>query len=63
MGTVSAGQYVNISVEGANKQGSLYYINSDDYADFNGKKVTVKGYITGTYNYLNVLPYSVEEVK
>ena len=63
VGTVSAGQYVNISVEGANKQGSLYYINSDDYADFNGKKVTVKGYITGTYNYLNVLPYSVEEVK
>lgn len=61
-GVISVGSYANITVEGATKQASLYYVNTADYAAFNGKNVVVKGYVTGTYNYLNILPYSVTEV-
>lgn len=61
-GVISVGSYANITVEGATKQASLYYVNTADYAAFDGKNVVVKGYITGTYNYLNILPYSVTEV-
>ena len=56
-----SGTYVNIVVAGTEKQGSLYYIDAADYEEFKDKNVVVKGYVTGTYNYLNVLPYSVEE--
>lgn len=62
-GTLSVSQYANLKVEGASKQASLYYVNVADYSEFNGKNVVIKGYVTGTYNYLNILPYSVEEVK
>jgi hypothetical protein len=62
-GTLSVSDYANITVEGATKQASLYYVNVSDYSEFNGKKVIVKGYVTGTYNYLNILPYSVEVVE
>ena len=61
-GVISVGSYANVTVEGATKQASLYYVNTADYAAFNGKNVVVKGYVTGTYNYLNILPYSVTEV-
>lgn len=56
-----SGNYVNIVVDGAEKQGSLYYIDATDYQNFKDKDVVVKGYVTGTHNYLNVLPYSVVE--
>lgn len=59
-GTVVIGQYANVSIEGASKQASLYYVTAADYEIYDGVKVVVKGYVTGTYNYLNVLPYSVE---
>ncbi len=59
-GTVVIGTYANVSIEGASKQASLYYVNVADYKVYDGVKVVVKGYVTGTYNYLNVLPYSVE---
>ncbi len=59
-GTVVIGQYANVSIEGASKQASLYYVTVADYEIYDGIKVVVKGYVTGTYNYLNVLPYSVE---
>ena len=59
---VKSGDYINIAIEGCAKQGSLNYVNTANYSEFNGKAVTVKGYITGTYNYLNVLPYSVTAI-
>ncbi|MBR2352848.1 MAG: hypothetical protein IKA70_07955 [Alistipes sp.] len=58
-GTLNIGQYANVTIEGGNKQASLYYVDTNNYAAYNGAKVVVKGYVTGTYNYLNVLPYSV----
>lgn len=62
-GTLSVSQYANLKVDGASKQASLYYVDVANYSEFNGKNVVIKGYVTGTYNYLNILPYSVEEVK
>lgn len=60
-GTLSvSGTYVNITVDGATKQGSLKYITASDYSSLASKKVVVKGYVTSTYNYYSVLPYSVE---
>lgn len=55
--------YINIDIEGGNKDASLYYVAVDDYKHLVGANVTVKGYITGTYNYLNVLPYEVTDNK
>lgn len=61
MGILSvSGEYVNITIDGGTKQGSLKYITASDYASLASKKVVVKGYVTSTYNYYSVLPYSVE---
>ncbi len=67
MGTWSvSGSYVNITdIEGASKQGSIQYINNADYAQFEGQTVIIKGYyvglsVSGSTNYVNVMPYSVE---
>ena len=60
---VQNGSYLNIKIDGANKQASFYYINVADYEKYIGSNVTVKGYITGTNNYLNVLPYEVIDNK
>ena len=63
--TVS-GNFVNITdIEGASKQGSVKYINNADYAQFEGQTVVIKGYyvglsVSGSNNYVNVMPYSVE---
>lgn len=55
-----SGKYVNLAVNGAEKQGSIKYMLAADYSDLHGAHVVVKGYTVGTYNYLNILPYSVE---
>lgn len=55
-------KYVNIEV-GGEYQGSLYYVDTALYEKYKDQTVIVKGYITGTYKYLNVLPYSVEVKK
>lgn len=55
-----SGKYVNLKVEDASKQGSIKYMLAADYNELNGAYVVVKGYTVGTYNYLNILPYSVE---
>ena len=61
MGILSvSGEFVNITIDGGTKQGSLKYITASDYASLASKKVVVKGYVTSTYNYYSVLPYSVE---
>ena len=60
---VQNGSYLNIKIDGAEKQASLYYIKVADYEKYIGANVTVKGYITGTNNYLNVLPYEVIDNK
>lgn len=55
------GKYINIIVEGISNKVSVYYVDAEDYTLFDGKQVTVKGYVTGTYNFLYLLPYSVVE--
>ncbi len=60
---VVSGSYINIEdIEGANKTGSIKYVNNADYAEFNGQTVVIKGFFVGVSsgNYVNVLPYSVE---
>lgn len=63
---VVSGNYVNITdIEGAAKQGSIQYINNADYSQFDGKTVLIKGYyvglsVSGSTNYVNIMPYSVE---
>ncbi len=60
---VVSGNYINIEgIEGATKTGSIKYVNSTDYAQFDGQTVVIKGFFVGVSsgNYVNVLPYSVE---
>ena len=59
------GNYVNVTIPGASTAiGSVKYIDNSTISQFNGKDVVVKGYFVGTSSgkYVNVLPYSVEEV-
>ncbi len=55
--------YINIDIEGGKQDASLYYVSVNNYKHLVGCQVIVKGYITGTYNYLNVLPYEVIDNK
>ena len=60
-----SGNYVNVTIPGASTAiGSVKYIDNSTISQFNGKDVVVKGYFVGTSSgkYVNVLPYSVEEV-
>ena len=54
------GSYVYLNIQGGQKQAQLYNVTASKYYIYLGAKVTVKGYIVGTYKSLNVLPYSVE---
>ena len=59
------GNYVNVTIPGASTAiGSVKYIDNSTISQLNGKDVVVKGYFVGTSSgkYVNVLPYSVEEV-
>ena len=59
------GNYVNVTIPGASTAiGSVKYIDNSTISQFNGKDVVVKGYFVGTSSskYVNVLPYSIEEV-
>ena len=60
-----SGNYVNVTIPGASTAiGSVKYIDNSTISQFNGKDVVVKGYFVGTSSgkYVNVLPYSIEEV-
>ena len=63
---VVSGNYVNIEgIEGASKTGSVKYIDNSQYSSFAGQAVIIKGYyvglsVSGSNNYVNVMPYSVE---
>ncbi len=60
-----SGNYVNVTIPGASTAiGSVKYIDNSTISQLNGKDVVVKGYFVGTSSgkYVNVLPYSVEEV-
>ena len=63
---VVSGNYVNIEgIEGASKTGSIKYIDNSQYSSFAGQAVIIKGYyvglsVSGSNNYVNVMPYSVE---
>ena len=59
------GNYVNVTIPGASTAiGSVKYIDNSTISQFNGKDVVVKGYFVGTSSskFVNVLPYSIEEV-
>ena len=58
--TFSEGKYINLVIKGCDSQGSIKYKSLESLADFEGKSVVVKGFLQTTYNYLGVLPYSVE---
>ena len=60
-----SGNYVNVTIPGASTAiGSIKYIDNSTVAAYDGRDVLVKGYFVGTSSsrYVNVLPYSVEEV-
>ena len=60
-----SGNYVNVTIPGASTAiGSIKYIDNSTVAAYDGKDVIVKGYFVGTSSgkYVNVLPYSIEEV-
>ena len=60
-----SGNYVNVTIPGAvSAIGSVKYIDNSTVAAYDGKDVIVKGYFVGTSSgkYVNVLPYSIEEV-
>ena len=60
-----SGNYVNVTIPGASTAiGSVKYIDNSTISQLNGKDVVVKGYFVGTSSgkYVNVLPYSIEEV-
>ena len=59
------GNYVNVTIPGASTAiGSVKYIDNSTISQLNGKDVVVKGYFVGTSSgkFVNVLPYSIEEV-
>ena len=60
-----SGNYVNVTIPGASTAiGSIKYIDNSTVAAYDGRDVLVKGYFVGTSSgkYVNVLPYSIEEV-
>ena len=60
-----SGNYVNVTIPDASTAiGSVKYIDNSTISQLNGKDVVVKGYFVGTSSgkYVNVLPYSIEEV-
>lgn len=63
---VVSGNFVNIEgIEGASKTGSIKYIDNSQYSSFAGQAVIIKGYyvglsVSGSNNYVKVMPYSVE---
>lgn len=63
---VVSGNFVNIEgIEGASKTGSIKYIDNSQYSSFAGQTVVIKGFyvglsVSGSTNYVNVMPYSVE---
>ena len=59
------GSYVNVTIPGASTAiGSIKYVDTSTVEAYSGKDVVVKGYYVGysSNKYVNVLPYSVEEV-
>lgn len=58
--TFSEGTYINVAVNGTAMQGSVKYRTVESMAEYEGKSVIIKGYLTTTYNYLGILAYSVE---
>lgn len=54
------GTYVNVRPDGAGRTSSFKYVSVSDYTSLDGQKVVVSAFVTGTYNYLYMLPYKVE---
>lgn len=54
-----SGNYANITVDDASKQGSISYMLTSAYTSWDGQRINVKGFLVGTYNYFKILPYSV----
>lgn len=59
-----SGNYMNVTIPGASTAiGSIKYVETSTVEAYNGKDIIVKGYYVGysSNQYVNVLPYSVEE--
>ena len=56
------GNYINITFDETNTQGSIKYVDNNAYSSLNGQTVTVKGYFVGVSSnkFVNVLPYAIE---
>lgn len=60
---VKSGTYLNIAVDGTDKQAAFKYVVTADYEKYADKKIVIKGYVMATKTRLSILPYSVEEVE
>ena len=60
---VKSGNYLNIAVDGTEKQATFKYVVTADYEKYADKKIVIKGYVMATKTRLSILPYSVEEVE
>lgn len=59
-----SGNHMNVTIPGASTAtGSIKYVETSTVEAYNGKDIIVKGYYVGysSNQYVNVLPYSVEE--
>lgn len=62
-GTVAqAGVYTNVEIEGSEVVGSLDYMNEDFISKYNNHKITITGWIFGSYKtFLYTVPVKVED--
>ena len=60
---VKSDNYLNIAVDGTEKQATFKYVVTADYEKYADKKIVIKGYVMATKTRLSILPYSVEEVE
>ncbi len=60
-------KFANLTIEGSVNTGSIKYLDNATIADFNNKKINVKGYfvgssVSGSTTYINIFPYEVTAV-
>lgn len=59
---IVAGNYVNVQIEGTSVVGSLDYMTDDFKAKYNNHKVTITGYLFGSYkNFMYCVPTEVKD--
>lgn len=57
-----SGNYVNVEIDGTSVQGSLDYMSDDFKQKYNGHKVTITGWLFGSYKtYMYTIPVEVKD--